>query len=63
DVKILGHMFLAAKIIAKKMGIDETGYRLIINTNRDAGQSVFHIHMHIIGGKYLGPAIDPDLKK
>ena len=63
DVKMLGHMFLAAKFIAKKFGIDETGYRLIINTNRDAGQSVFHMHMHIIGGKYLGPSIDPELEK
>ena len=63
DIKILGHMFLAAKAIAKKFGIDETGYRLIINNNRDAGQSVFHLHMHIIGGKYLGPAIDPSLEK
>ncbi len=63
DVKTLGHLFLAAKNIAKKFGIDETGYRLIINTNRDAGQSVFHLHMHIIGGKYLGPSIDPAIEK
>ena len=63
DIKTLGHLFLAAKVIAKKFGIDETGYRLIVNTNRDAGQSVFHLHMHIIGGKYLGPAIDPAIEK
>ena len=63
DVTALGHLFLAAKNIAKKFGIDETGYRLIINTNRDAGQSVFHLHMHIIGGKYLGPSIDPAIEK
>lgn len=63
DVKTLGHLFLAAQNISKKFGIDETGYRLIVNTNRDAGQSVFHLHMHIIGGKYLGPSIDPAIEK
>jgi histidine triad (HIT) family protein len=63
DAKALGHLFLAAKAIAKKFGIEETGYRLIVNTNRDAGQSVFHLHMHIVGGKYLGPAVDPELEK
>lgn len=55
DVVILGQMFLAAKEVAKKFGVDETGYRLAVNTNRDAGQSEFHLHMHLLGGEFLGP--------
>jgi histidine triad (HIT) family protein len=55
DVVALGHLFLAAKAVAEKFGISETGYRLAINTNRDAGQSEFHIHMHLLGGVDVGP--------
>ena len=55
DAVIIGEMVLAAKHIAKTRGIDSTGYRIIINTNRDAGQVVFHIHLHILGGRPLGP--------
>jgi histidine triad (HIT) family protein len=54
DITALGHMFLAAKEVAKKFGVAETGYRLAINTNRDAGQSEFHLHMHLLGGEFLG---------
>ena len=46
---------LVAKKPAKKKGISETDYRLSINVNEDAGQSVFHIHMHLLGGKKLDP--------
>lgn len=52
---LLGKLFLVAKKLAKENGIDETGYRLTINTNENAGQSVFHLHMHLLGGKKLGP--------
>jgi len=55
DVPALGQMFLAAKEIARKFGVADTGYRLVINTNRDASQSEFHLHMHLLGGEYLGP--------
>jgi histidine triad (HIT) family protein len=48
-------MMLMAKKLAKKKGISETDYRLSINVNEDAGQSVFHIHMHLLGGKKLDP--------
>jgi histidine triad (HIT) family protein len=39
--------------VAKAEGIEEKGYRTVINCNKDAGQSVFHIHMHLMGGRYM----------
>jgi histidine triad (HIT) family protein len=57
DIELLGKMMLVAKKLAKEKGISETGYRLSINVNEDAGQSVFHIHMHLLGGKKLGPMV------
>lgn len=54
DAVLIGKVILRAKDIAKKMGIDERGYRLIFNCNKEGGQSVFHIHLHLIGGKQLG---------
>ena len=57
DALVLGKMFLVAKKLAKENGIAETGYRLSININEDAGQSVFHLHMHLMGGKKLGPMV------
>ncbi|WP_392565547.1 HIT domain-containing protein [Utexia brackfieldae] len=57
DENVLGHMMVVAAQIAKNEQIDERGYRLIINCNRDAGQEVFHIHMHLLGGKSLGKLI------
>jgi len=58
DVLLMGKMMLVAKKLAKENGISETGYRLSINVNEDAGQSVFHIHMHLLGGNELGPMVD-----
>ena len=58
DVLTLGHLFLAAKVVAEKMGVAETGYRLAVNTNRDAGQSEFHVHMHLLGGEFVGPMVN-----
>ena len=55
DAMVLGKLFLVAKKIAKEKGISETGYRLVMNINEDAGQSVFHLHMHLLGGENLGP--------
>ena len=57
DALVLGKMFLVAKKLAKEKGIAETGYRLSMNINEDAGQSVFHLHMHLMGGKNLGPMV------
>ena len=49
----IGRLAYAASKIAKEKGISENGYRLIMNCNHDAGQTVFHIHMHLLGGKPL----------
>lgn len=46
-------MFICAKNLAKKYHIDQSGYRLLFNTNEDAMQTVFHIHLHLIGGEKL----------
>jgi histidine triad (HIT) family protein len=54
DVVALGHLFLAAKELAQGFGIAESGFRLVVNTNQDAGQSVFHLHMHLLGGHNVG---------
>lgn len=51
DKEILGHLLLTASQLAKKEGLAENGYRLVFNTNADAGQTVFHIHLHLIGGR------------
>jgi histidine triad (HIT) family protein len=50
DEMILGKLFSGAKRAAEKVGIDKTGYRLIVNTGPDAHQEIFHIHMHLLGG-------------
>ena len=60
DALVLGRMFLVAKKLAKDKGIAETGYRLSMNINEHAGQSVFHLHMHLLGGKTLGPMVTQD---
>lgn len=54
DELALGRMITVAKKLAKDEGIDESGYRLIINCNNDGGQEVYHIHMHLLGGQPLG---------
>ncbi|AYA39938.1 purine nucleoside phosphoramidase [Xenorhabdus nematophila] len=53
----LGRLFTVAAKIAKEEGIAEDGYRLIVNCNRHSGQVVFHIHMHLVGGRPLGPLL------
>jgi len=47
----VGHLFFAASRLAKERGLADSGYRLVFNTNRDAGQTVFHIHLHLLGGR------------
>ena len=51
DGTLVGKMYLAAKQIASDEGIAEKGYRTVMNCNREAGQSVFHIHLHVLGGR------------
>ncbi len=50
DEPLIGHLFMAAKTIAAQEGIADGGYRLIMNTNADGGQTVFHLHLHLLGG-------------
>ena len=54
DPEVLGRMAMLAAEIAKQEGIADSGYRTVINTNADAGQTVFHIHMHLLGGRGMG---------
>tara|TARA_B100000676_G_C17543356_1_gene563612 strand:+ start:206 stop:550 length:345 start_codon:yes stop_codon:yes gene_type:complete len=53
DTQVLGEMILIASNIAKKLSIAENGYRLVFNCNEYGGQSVYHIHLHLIGGRKL----------
>lgn len=54
DIELMGRIVYAAKIIAKNNGISDDGYRLVFNCNKGAGQSVFHIHCHLLGGRKFG---------
>jgi histidine triad (HIT) family protein len=54
EVEVLGQLFLAARDLARQKGIHRTGYRAVINTGPNAGQSVFHLHLHLIGGRSMG---------
>jgi histidine triad (HIT) family protein len=54
DEALLGKLFLVAKKLARELNIAEDGYRLIVNCNENGGQEVFHLHMHLLGGKQLG---------
>ena len=54
DAALIGKAHLLARDIAKKEGVSEGGYRVVLNTNPGAGQSVFHIHWHILGGRKFG---------
>lgn len=53
DEALIGKMVAAANIVAKQEKVSETGYRLIFNCGRDSGQDVFHIHLHVLGGRKL----------
>jgi histidine triad (HIT) family protein len=53
DAELLGKMILVAKNIAKEKGVDKSGYRLVINVGQDGGQTVYHLHLHIVGGERL----------
>ena len=53
DQQVLGKMMLIAKDIAAQEGIDGSGYRLALNTNSEGGQAVYHIHLHLMGGRQM----------
>ena len=53
DQALLGHLLLQAAVVAKTLGVDKTGYRLVINNGPDGGESVPHLHVHILGGRKL----------
>lgn len=53
EAALLGHLLLAAARVASQLGLDSSGYRLVINNGRDAGESVPHLHCHILGGRSL----------
>jgi len=55
--QLLGHLFVVAKQIAQEQGIAASGYRLIVNCRDDGGQEVYHLHMHLVGGRNLGPLL------
>ena len=53
DKSLIGELFIVSKEIAKKEGISEKGYRTIFNCNEHGGQTVYHIHLHVLGGRQL----------
>jgi histidine triad (HIT) family protein len=57
DEALIGHLFTVARDLAKREGISEEGYRLIINCNSHGGQEVYHLHVHLLGGRPLGPML------
>jgi histidine triad (HIT) family protein len=60
DEAALGHLFIVARDLAKREGIAENGFRLIVNCNKHGGQVVYHLHMHLVGGAPLGPMLAGD---
>jgi histidine triad (HIT) family protein len=57
DENVLGHLFVVAAKLAADEGIAEDGYRLIVNCNKHGGQEVFHLHVHLMGGRPMGPMV------
>ena len=57
DEQLIGHLFTVAAKIAQDQGVAQDGYRLLVNCNRNGGQEVFHLHMHLFGGRPLGPML------
>ena len=54
DDQLLGEVVRRASLIAKDLGLSATGFRTVFNTGRDAGQTIFHIHLHLLGGRAIG---------
>jgi len=57
DEPLIGHMVTVARDLARGEGIADDGFRLLLNCNEHAGQEVFHLHMHLLGGRPLGPML------
>jgi histidine triad (HIT) family protein len=53
NAHVVGELFLAAKEIAKELKVDESGYRVVMNCNQDGGQTVFHLHLHLLAGRAM----------
>jgi histidine triad (HIT) family protein len=53
DIPLVGHLFAVARDLAKELGVAESGYRLVINNGMDAGQTVSHLHVHLLGGRNM----------
>jgi histidine triad (HIT) family protein len=53
DAELMGKLYLAAREVAEREGIAESGYRTLVNCNEQAGQTVFHIHLHLLGGRRM----------
>jgi histidine triad (HIT) family protein len=53
DAGMIGGLLLFARDVAKAEGLSERGYRVVLNTNKDGGQTVFHLHAHVLGGRAL----------
>ena len=53
DAAVLGRLLLASRAVAERLGVLDSGYRLVINHGRDAGESVPHLHVHLLGGRHL----------
>lgn len=51
--QLAGELLFRAKELAKEKGIDQTGYRVVVNANEDGGQTVFHLHLHVMGGRKM----------
>lgn len=56
DSELLGELLLAAAAVARQAGVDKTGYRCVINTRQHGGQLVPHLHLHVMGGRQMGPS-------
>jgi histidine triad (HIT) family protein len=54
DAALLGHIWLVIPRLARKLGLEENGYRVVVNNGRDAGQSVDHLHFHLLAGRPMG---------
>ncbi|MGE3310865.1 MAG: histidine triad nucleotide-binding protein [Limisphaerales bacterium] len=54
ESQLLGHLLLTAAAVARTLGVDRTGYRLVINNGSDGGESVPHLHVHLLGGRAMG---------
>ncbi len=54
DAELMSRLFLVAKQVAADQGVAESGYRIVMNCNKDGGQDVFHLHLHLLAGRQMG---------